>query len=676
MIKRINFKIYFYLFICLFVSTNLFSQEAKWIQIGALHGWFAENGSEKEEGIAVNRQQNGLRWPAFYDDQDCQAAKALWIGTTNFTDENGASYPAKVVAVGPRHWGPGEFFPKLFTMSTRFSAPSVIVDGALGTSIPDYVDGDTDPDLIADRVLTNIVGTSIGIDMTRKVYAFAHQFHDNYFIYEYEFKNTGDVNGDGVPELNKTLENVYFYFHHRYSVGREGCVFPETGDGTQWGMNALWETLGDDENSTDPFRAIWTSHGRFSDAKHDNIGAPNTTASSSYFLYARGDGHLGAAQYCGWLTIHADKSATDKSDDKNQPRTVSYEDSDDPLTMCTDFIDQYDLGKMEKRYELMTKGYVRPRHVDLVGDKAVDAAGPPAGFFGAIGYGPYRLEIGQSVKIVVAEAVAGLNREQCYKIGGDWLAARCTYPGVIGNDAAKNAWVRTGKDSLYETFRRATENWNSGLKLAQPPDPPRFFEVNSGGDRISLSWSNSSESDPTLKGYKIYRADSVWDNYMYKLIAEVPKGVLSYDDRTPVRGYSYYYYLEAVGDGSNNGGIELVSNRQATQTYDPAYLMRPAEDDMSNIVVVPNPFNIKARSLQYKGENDKLMFLDIPPVCTIKIYTERGDLIKTIYHTNGSGDEAWHSNTEFRQIVVSGLYIAYFETPDGRTTYRKFVVIR
>jgi len=84
------------------------------------------------------------------------------------------------------------------------------------------------------------------------------------------------------------------------------------------------------------------------------------------------------------------------------------------------------------------------------------------------------------------------------------------------------------------------------------------------------------------------------------------------------------------------------------------------------------------------------MFLNIPAFCTIKIYTERGDLIKTIEHTNGSGDATWESVTSSRQVVVSGIYIAYFEVTEdyhdpvtgellykkGEQTIQKFVIIR
>ena len=83
------------------------------------------------------------------------------------------------------------------------------------------------------------------------------------------------------------------------------------------------------------------------------------------------------------------------------------------------------------------------------------------------------------------------------------------------------------------------------------------------------------------------------------------------------------------------------------------------------------------------------MFYNIPPFCTIRIYTERGDLIKTIKHDDGSGDEAWDLATSSDQLVVSGLYIAHIEASEdwldqktvimnnkGESVIKKFVVIR
>ena len=110
------------------------------------------------------------------------------------------------------------------------------------------------------------------------------------------------------------------------------------------------------------------------------------------------------------------------------------------------------------------------------------------------------------------------------------------------------------------------------------------------------------------------------------------------------------------------------------------------------MIVVPNPFHIQARQLQFGVDAgaDRIAFYGLPPICTIKIYTERGDLVETIEHTDGSGDELWNCVTSSNQIVVSGIYIGYFEVPQdtyddttgellftkGASAFRKFVIIR
>ena len=108
------------------------------------------------------------------------------------------------------------------------------------------------------------------------------------------------------------------------------------------------------------------------------------------------------------------------------------------------------------------------------------------------------------------------------------------------------------------------------------------------------------------------------------------------------------------------------------------------------IRIVPNPYNIRSAQLQFPGEPDKIEFFNIPGHCTIRIYTENGNLIKTISHENGSGDESWNSNTSSDQVVVSGVYIVHFtvtqdytdpatgqvEYRKGDTAYKKCIIIR
>ncbi|MDZ7260942.1 MAG: fibronectin, partial [candidate division KSB1 bacterium] len=171
--------------------------------------------------------------------------------------------------------------------------------------------------------------------------------------------------------------------------------------------------------------------------------------------------------------------------------------------------------------------------------------------------------------------------------------------------------------------------------------------------------------------------------------------VHEYSDTTARRGVDYYYYVVSKDDGSTNDvhpGVPLVSSKFYTLTNKPAYLRRPSGTNLAQIRVVPNPYVIDKRALQFGTESgyDRIMFYEVPPYCKIKIFTERGDLIKEIDHNNGTGDEAWESVTSSGQIIVSGLYIAYFEvTQDytdpktgqqlfkkGENTYRKFIVIR
>jgi hypothetical protein len=114
-----------------------------------------------------------------------------------------------------------------------------------------------------------------------------------------------------------------------------------------------------------------------------------------------------------------------------------------------------------------------------------------------------------------------------------------------------------------------------------------------------------------------------------------------------------------------------------TSAAHPAHLQRQAQTELSAIRVVPNPYDARAREIQFGTQTpDRIAFFGLPGVCTIKIYTERGDLVKTLEHNNGSGDELWDSTTTYRQVIVSGVYIAVITTPDGTSVIRKFIVIR
>ena len=695
------------------ISSAPAQQEVKWMAAGSLQNWFSSLGCEIEVGRSSGAdQQDGLQWPGWYPYQDAEAAKGFWIGAKNWTDASGKLWDYKVVHVGPRVRGTGEFIPVLFEMVSKYPPPDVTVDGSPSTG-KTIENNRVDPTMKADRMINNTVATALGITMNRKILQFSNQFHDNYLIFDITFTNTGDINGDGVSELpGQTVSGLYFYWQYRLAPCADTRYV--IGNGTSWGMNSMNDVRGDGfrlpttgaEDTDDAvdipgvytaphMRAQFTWHGKFpSFTQYDNVGGPIWVP---YYDKTDTTGRIGAPQFVGHLTIHADKSATDQTDDFSQPSTTSFVGSDEANTSGND---QFNISRMTNEYvnwmsvghkapptQQSPGGYTYPRHVwnvenagkfdEPTGDPALST---PGGFSSADGYGPYTLAPGQSVHIVIAEGAAGLSRAACIRIGRWYRANYAAAPAA--NSKAKNDSVFTGKDSLFQTFRRAIANYKSGYAVPAAPAPPSSFTATTG-DPINLSWDVVNPSDPNLKGFRVFRAVGRYDGD-YIPIATLDPSVRSFNDASAERGVAYYYYVVTIGDPALNTGAALTprdtlfSNRVYTQTFTPVYLQpkRPPGQKLSDIRIVPNPFVISS-ALAFPNEPDKIAFYNIPGQCKISIYTELGELITEIRHTSGSGDEYWNSITSSRQVIVSGIYIVVFEDLDtGQRTIQKLSVIR
>ena len=657
----------------------------RWLAAGSYHNWYADIGCEIEHGLYPS-QQYGMRWPAIYNYQDMQAMKGLWIGARGFTDANKTFYEHKVVHVGPRVRGSNELFPVQFEMVSRFEPPEVYVDGNRSQGEALTYNDRVDPDMQADRMIVNVVNSQLGITMTRKIMQFSQDFHDNYHIMEFTFTNTGNTDSDAEIELpNVTLNDVYFFFQYRIAVCREPRYV--IGNGTGWGMNTMIDTRGDGtkaDPANEQYRAHFFWHGKFPPfTAYDNVGAPvwDPTQSAGYIASTDTVGRLAAAQFAGILTLYADKSASEKVDDWEQPSTTMYQSSDDPLESNNDALNPV---KMTQEYAWMAYGHMSPRHADKVepAGKFTEPTGDPAlsspgGFSAMNGYGPYTIKPGESIHIVMAEAAHGLSRKQCIDIGRQ-------YKQKLITAKQKNEWVMTSKDSLFQTFARISANFSANYNIPKPPLPPKTFFVNGLGDRIELKWDVYTEGLSNLTGFEIYRAKGRYDS-TYTLIHTAGPDDRVYNDTQLERGPSYYYYIVSVGAASANNGAGLTkpgplrSSRYYTQSYDPATLKRPAGTSLSQIRVVPNPFSLGSdeSQLRFPDEPDKIGFFDIPGQCTIRIYTENGELIKTIEHTDFTGDAYWNCTTSSNQIVVTGIYLAVItDHSSGENHIVKFVIIR
>ncbi|MDA3859762.1 MAG: hypothetical protein PF445_00910 [Melioribacteraceae bacterium] len=691
-----------YILFGVMVASQLFAQvqssDRRYVRIGSLQSHFSAYGSERGWNSSY---YEGMKWPADYPYQDNSVIKRAWIGINDFTDAKGKYWEKYATYLAADYVGDG-IYPVVLNQTAKFKPTTVIVDGnSLYDLYLNDID-DYDNTIVSDRVITNVVNTHMGLTVSRTVYAFSQQYHENYFIKVFTYTNNGNVDYDDDIELTTPIKGLRIGWGTRYSASREGAI--NIGDGTSWGKH-FWVTkrgenyaahqndVIDESNPiVDWIRCGFGWAGQSEINGFNNIGGPERTV----------DGRLTAIQHVGSAILHVDKSATDKTDDPNQPLTLGWHAGDTYSSLgnlqdVTPMLQVYNMlsGNPSKglggigRFDEINLGTPGTTDYLLNSVDPYTVHGDGGGTNIWVNYGPFDLAHGESVTIVEVEAVAGLDRVEAERIGKDWLDATGSETfnlpdgsTTTNKDVYKNSWVYTGKDSIMQTFGRAKRNFDSGYEIPKVPEPPALFEVKSQGDKINLTWqASASESESNFKGYKIYRAIGKSDT-TYQEIYTAPVGEYEYNDTSASRGFSYYYYIVSLTDGSKNtsGATnptgELISSRFYTKTTQPAFLRRKPGPSLEAIRVVPNPFNIRARELQFTGEPDKIMFLDIPGYCTIKIFTERGDLIEEINHDNGSGDETWNSVTSSRQVVTSGVYIAVFTTPEGERAIRKFVIIR
>lgn len=703
----------------------------RWLAIGRLQSPYLGGGSEPENLAGIDA--NGTyTWPGHIPGTYWGHWRGLWISARNWRSPDGQTFPVRIEHIGPRFNGVGEYFQDVIKLVYKFDAPEVLVDGQKTFDKPATPD-EVNPDIPADAMVENIARTAMGIEVQRRAYQFSNEQHQDYHIIEYVFTNTGNVDEDEEIELpDQTLQDVYFTFFYRNKANAPAGAWDNSHGGSAWGKYTMNDALlpeWDDmpgEQFSERFAQnydFWKDHAaQYSwlaavpdQQQFNTLGNPMWYQHQWQAVAADTTGRLGGAAMFGTLTIHADRSASDESHDEMQPSMLDILDSDD--ADLTSRNDHNDISQMQFERDWLEDGRKngsgparygdqKPPHAWRIqpdGDFARQTA-PPQPSEGGYGYvqsfGPYTLGPGESVRIVVAEAIAGLNDKLAYALGrwykqqvrqlGRDAADQAVFywnpetntscnqgdPGCIG--MTKNDWVMTARDSLFQLFDRILEVWNNGMQVPQPPKPPRRFVVTSGTDKITLEWeAYAGEPDPVR--WEIWRAQSYYyglplpdSSTVYYKIAELPGNARSYTDTEVTRGVEYYYYIQAVG---SNG---LKSNRYWTQTYQPAVLRRPPGVSLDDIRVVPNPYVLEAeQGVRFPDRQDKIAFYGLPAEATIRIYTELGELVRVIEHTDGSGDEFWDLTTSSRQVVASGIYFAVItDKATGNQTTRTIVVIR
>ncbi|MDD3966990.1 MAG: hypothetical protein PHP63_08105, partial [Candidatus Marinimicrobia bacterium] len=122
-------------------------------------------------------------------------------------------------------------------------------------------------------------------------------------------------------------------------------------------------------------------------------------------------------------------------------------------------------------------------------------------------------------------------------------------------------------------------------------------------------------------------------------------------------------------------------SRYANRSQLPARPFKAGLNTSANVRVVPNPATLNAGGMGSPGDENQIVFAQLPYKCKIMIFTETGDLVDSFEHI-GTDQEIWRQRTDNNQFVASGIYILLIrqaEDTDGNKLpdqYEKFVIIR
>jgi len=158
----------------------------------------------------------------------------------------------------------------------------------------------------------------------------------------------------------------------------------------------------------------------------------------------------------------------------------------------------------------------------------------------------------------------------------------------------------------------------------------------------------------------------------------------------------YWINVTAFDYGSPHLGLPSLETSPAINpavTYALTSTETIQAQDKLDVYVYPNPYRRDAvyRASGFEGrlrdERDRpddrvrrIHFGNLPPRCTIRIYSLDGDLVRELDHDIDPSDllsnhDTWDLITRNTQLVVSGLYYWTVEIPDGETQIGKLVII-
>ena len=330
-------------------------------------------------------------------------------------------------------------------------------------------------------------------------------------------------------------------------------------------------------------------------------------------------------------------------------------------------------------------------------------------------FGPYTLDPGDKVKLVLAQ-VAGLgahittNPDNGYPLDPiDWAWQIGEQYASQTDAPARNAELAKGWQGLWTNIMHAQFAYSNEWQVPTTPPDVDFGIRSNLNAQTQLTWNGDAENavnpdygEADVTAYRVYVSD--WSEAgPWKLKGTVPAGQSSYTwaDEGSLAGFSAFYNVRSVASAKSSwsegtktladlpaqmaahvtsgleGGYSSPEQREF-KNITPSQPADPKSDNLElEVRVVPNPLNISEASQNYNGEI-KMRFVGIPSRAKISIYSVGGDLVSTVYHNNPNSGEA-----EFRLLnstvsgqIFSGVYIWVVESlPSRGKTKSGYLVI-
>jgi hypothetical protein len=496
---------------------------------------------------------------------------------------------------------------------------------------------------------------NIGVEITQQTFAWDQSYNDDFIICDYWIKNVGDdANKDGIPEIKRTLNNVYVAFRMDADVSGFNGTSTDT---KLWDQDDLTgydadnnvcylldgdnpTVPGNDQGNPDPVTGILRSPGY--------IGIRLLYADSS---------HLGSSIKGKW-TMFAPTARY------NEPSVPSLE------------------------YAYIARNVFLQDTV--IRDWRIVCA-----------IGPYTIPSDDSIHIVMAWVI-GNGRDGIIK--NSQVAQNFFNGNYAKVPEAPDEPQYSLESGPVNGVNSIVLDWKNNSEASVDP----LTEIQDfDGYGVYRSTRSDASGIPIWDTLAIYpktlnpATDGQWIGRPYLRSWPPPKRYLNgdsvyyYVDANQANGLIYSYAVTAFDKGDTSLGISRLENaigRGKTSTK--VYMSNsPPTQDVGRVRVVPNPFIGSSRfnnpnPIETNPWVNRVRFINLPPDATISIFTLAGDLVKIIHSGNVvyvsrdvaitgnfTGIAEWDLTTKNNQEVVSGVYIYVVESNAGTTT-GKFTIMR